>query len=164
MPGTTTALTRSQDLRPMYVGLTLTILLTLAPAVDVLTVDSIADHVRGAYPDWSADLVAADRNAIAMYLAGTGVLGVVGWLWAIRGAKRRKKWSRAVTTTLFVAGASTALFNLSYSADPYSTIIPAPYGVLGLLPVLAGLIAVIRSWRHGAARSTDAEHSVAGRG
>src|SRR4051795_3984777 len=69
--------------RVMYVGMALTAALMLAPVVDAATVDSIASHVRGAYPHWPARLVAADRNAIVGWLGGVGLLGVAGGFLAV---------------------------------------------------------------------------------
>ena len=133
----------------MYAGLALTAIAALVPLVDVATVDSLAGHVREAYPGWSADLVAADRNAIVTYLSAIGVLGIAGWLWTIRAVAKGKKRARAATTGMFVLGTGIALYNLTASGGEYERIIPALYRVIGLLPSLAGLVAVILVWRLG---------------
>src|SRR4051795_13436889 len=84
--------------RVMYVGMALTAALMLAPVVDAATVDSIASHVRGAYPHWPARLVAADRNAIVGWLGGVGLLGVAAWFWAIMSARPGRRSARWVST------------------------------------------------------------------
>jgi hypothetical protein len=133
--------------RALYAGLALTVLTTLAPLIDLVTADSIGDHVRAAYPDWPADSVAADRNAITIYLVAVGVLGIAGWLWSIVGVARGKRWARWVSTTLFVLGATIALIDVSFGSAPYDTIVPTFHGTLGVLPPLAGVVAVVGLWR-----------------
>jgi len=131
----------------LLAGLVLTVLATIAPLIDLLTVDSIGDHVRAAYPDWSADLVAKDRNAITIYLVAVGVLGLAGWIWSLIAVARNTRRVRAITTTLFILGATIQLTTLSVGGEAYTTIVPTLHGVLGVLPSLAGLAAVIGVWR-----------------
>ncbi|GAB3141768.1 hypothetical protein GCM10027290_15040 [Micromonospora sonneratiae] len=131
----------------MYAGLALTAITTLVPLIDLVTVDSLTDHVRTAYPDWPAATVALDRNAIAGYLVIVGVLGIAGWLWTILGVTRRANWARTVSTVMFALGAGTALLNLTFTGGAYDNVIPARYSVPGLLPVLVGLVAVVLLWR-----------------
>lgn len=133
----------------MYVGLALTALAALAPLVDIATVDTLSGHVRDAYPDWGPQLVEADRNAIAIYLAATGVLGTLGWLLTTWAITTRKRWARTATTVGFAAGILVALTNLGMSGEQYEVIVPHAYGALTLLPCLAGLAAVVSVWRHG---------------
>ena len=132
----------------LYVGLLLTLLATLAPLIDLVTADSIGDHVRAAYPNWSADDVAKDRAAITIYLVAVGVVGLAGWLTSIVGVARNKRWARWVSTTLFLLGVTIQLTDLSVGGEAYSTIVPPLHGVIGVLPSLAGLVAVVGLWRH----------------
>ena len=132
----------------LLAGLVLTVLATIAPLIDLLTADSIGDHVRAAYPDWSADLVAKDRNAITIYLVAVGVLGLAGWVWSIVAVARGNRRVRGIGTTLFLIGATVQLIGLSVGGEAYTTIVPTLHGVLGFLPSLAGLVAVVGLWRH----------------
>ncbi|MFG1812176.1 hypothetical protein ACGFIF_00305 [Kribbella sp. NPDC049174] len=134
--------------KALYAGLALTLIATLAPLIDLVTADSIGDHVRAAYPDWSADLVAKDRNAITIYLVAVGALGLAGWLWSIVAVTRGKRRARGISTTLFLIGATVQLIGLSIGGEAYTTIVPTLHGVLGFLPSLAGLVAVVGLWRH----------------
>ncbi|GAA3159530.1 hypothetical protein [Nonomuraea roseoviolacea] len=133
----------------MYVGLALTVLATLAPLLDIATVDTLSGHVRDAYPGWPPNLVEADRDAIAIYLVATGAVGTLLWLlttWAVTTGRR---WGRAATTAAFAAGALVALTDLGLGGDHYDVIVPYAYGTLTLLPCLAGLAAVVSVWRRG---------------
>lgn len=154
----------AKDPMPMlHLGLVVTVLVALAPVVDLLIVDSIKDHVRDAYPDWPASDVALDRNAIVIYLVSVGVLGVAGWLWTtwlqLRGSRR----TRPVATTLFVLALLVALTTVSMGGEAYDTIVPTTYGVLGLVPVVIGAVALVRIWRQPARRTPEADQPSTGR-
>jgi hypothetical protein len=133
----------------MYIGLALTVLATLAPLVDVATIDTLSQHVRDAYPGWGPALVRDDRNAMVIYLLITGGLGIITWLWTIWAVTTRRRWARLAATTAFAAGAGVALLNLTLGGGHYHTILPLVYGLLTLLPALAGLAAVVSMWRTG---------------
>lgn len=131
--------------RTLQVGLALGVLAAAAPVFDVFVTGSIGAHVRGAYPNWTADTVAMDRNAIAGYLAVVGVLGIAGWvgaLWALR-----TRGAPAVALVLFVVGAVMAMVTASSAGGAYDTIVPKQFGALVLLPLVPGLIAVVLLWR-----------------
>ncbi|MEU5871135.1 hypothetical protein AB0A73_06175 [Glycomyces sp. NPDC047369] len=131
--------------RALWTGLALQLALAVLPLLDLATLDTITGHVEAAYPDWSAGDVALDRNAIAWSLAGVGVLGAVGWLVAL--ARARRGAPRATVTVLFALGLLTALTLLGTGGEAYDVIVPLGYGLLGLLPVLAGLAALVAVWR-----------------
>ena len=132
--------------RVMYVGLALTAALMLAPLVDLATADSIASHVRSAYPTWPDRLVTLDRNAIVIWLGSVGLLGVVAWLLAIRSARRGRRSARWVGTVMFALGLIMALVDVSVGGGAYQQVIPLAYGLLGLLPPAVGLAAVVLLW------------------
>lgn len=139
--------TTSPGLRALYAGLVLTTLVSLAPLIDLATVDSIGDHVRAAYPDWSSDLVRTDRNAIVGYFAVANALGIPLWLWTSHLAATGHRRTRAVATWCFAAGACLAITNLGMGGAAYDTVVPVAYGLLGLAPVAAGLAALVPLWR-----------------
>jgi hypothetical protein len=103
--------------------------------------------VRAAYPHWPAGDVNKDRNAIAIYLAAVGVLGVGGWLWTIRAAARRPERAHRSATIMFVLGAFVALLDLTYGSEQYDRTVPLLYGLLGLIPLIPGTAAVVMLWR-----------------
>ncbi|MEU6249646.1 hypothetical protein [Glycomyces sp. NPDC047010] len=129
----------------LWIGLALQLALAALPLLDLATLDTITAHVRTAYPDWSAGDVALDRNAITWSLVGLGVLGAVGWLIALLRARRGAP--RVTATVLFTLGLVTSLTLLGTGGENYDQIVPLGYGLLGLLPVLAGLAALVSVWR-----------------
>jgi len=131
----------------MVAGLILNVIAAVAPVVDIATVDTISDHVRSAYPTWDHALVTADRNAMVIYLVVTGVLGIISWVFVIWAVITGKRWARATATCAFIVGALFALMNLTLGGGNYDVILPTGYGVLTLLPCLAGLAAVVSLWR-----------------
>ncbi|MEU4547340.1 hypothetical protein [Nonomuraea dietziae] len=137
----------------MYLGLALTILATLAPLLDIATVDTLSGHVRDAYPTWGQDLVAMDRDAIVVYLVVTGVLGTILWLLTIWAVMTAKRWARFAALIGFGAGALVALTNLTMGGDHYDVVVPYAYGTLTLLPCVAGFAALISLWRYGRPRT-----------
>ncbi|MGW0435901.1 hypothetical protein ACWDV4_25580 [Micromonospora sp. NPDC003197] len=151
----------SVDRRPvvMYAGLALTAITTLVPLIDLVTADTLTDHVRAAYPNWPAETVALDRNAIVGYLVAVGVLGIAGWLWTIRGVTRHRSWARITATIMFALGAGTALLNLTFTGGAYDNVIPAQYSVPGLLPTLVGLVLVVLLWRGQSTNGTPTHRS-----
>lgn len=127
----------------MFLGLALTVIATVAPLVDVATIDTIWDHVRDAYPTWSDTLVGGDRTAILLWLVITGGLGVLTWLWTIYAVTARKRWASKATVTGFLAGTCVALVNLTLTGGQYEIVVPTVYGWMTLLPCIPGLAAVV---------------------
>ena len=131
----------------LFVGLALTVIAALAPIVDIATIDTIGDHVRAAYPQWSPALVAEDRNAIAIYMVATNIIGIIGWLATIGAVLARRRWARGLATTLFAFGLLYSLLNLGFGGAAYHVVVPTDHGLLTLLPTLAGLVALVSLWR-----------------
>ncbi|BCJ36996.1 hypothetical protein Athai_44990 [Actinocatenispora thailandica] len=132
----------------LYAGLALTLVATAAPLLDLATTGLLAQHVRDAYPHWSAHDVALDRNAIAIYLAVTSALGVPLWLLTIRAVRRGKRWGLVVGAIAFAAGVLIALTNLSVGGEHYQVIVPYLFGTLTLLPCIAGIVGLVQAWRY----------------
>jgi hypothetical protein len=137
-------------MRIMYVGMALTAALMLAPILDLVTVDSIAGHVRATYPHWPDRLIHEDRNAIVAWLAGVGALGLVAWYWSIRSVRRRSRRMRSVITSAFSLSLIVVLINLATGGHGYQHVVPLPYGLLSIVPTAVGALAVVRVWRHPA--------------
>ena len=140
----------------LHIGLAAQLLVLLMPVVDWLTFDSIATHVRAAYPAWGPGEVALDHDAIVWSLLGVGLLGSLGWLWAIRTSRRAGHRSRIITTALFALGTTVAVTSLLFAGGAYDRVLPLWYGIAGIVPCLAGLTAVVAVWQPGRAGTPGA--------
>ncbi|WP_218951939.1 hypothetical protein [Amycolatopsis anabasis] len=128
----------------VYLGLALTVLAALAVVVDG---DGLARHLHDIEDSWIGVAKANETpSVVTTYLFVVAALGIVSWLvtaWAVR---RRKRWARPFATTVFVLAAGIAVLNLTMR-EYGRTILPALHGVAGVLPCVAGLVAVVLLWR-----------------
>lgn len=131
----------------MWVGLLLTAVAAMAPLIDIALTDSVAQHVREAYPGWGRGTVSTERNAIVGWLVITGLMGVAGWLLAIRGASGGSHRTRRLAVTMLLLGAALALLNLTAAGEQYDVIVPTTFGALTATPVAEGVVAVGQLWR-----------------
>ena len=76
-----------------------------------------------------------------------GAVGVVGWLWSIWIVAMRKYWARWAATAMFVLGIGVAVTNLLVKDTSGDTGLAPMLGWIGMLPCLAGLVAVALLWR-----------------
>lgn len=135
----------------LYAGLGLAVIAALVPSLDHLGPNLIANHIRVGYPGYSQAAIDTGATTYLIYLSVVGVLGVGCWLWTIRAVRAGKRWVRWVAPPLFLIASSIALFNLLIRDTSGDTGIAPPIGAIGLLPCVAGLIAVVLLWRrsHG---------------
>lgn len=129
----------------MGIGLLLTVITLTALTIDRVSVHSIADHVDALYAPLDLH---PDPNVLFGILYVIGVTGVLLWLTMIWGVRRHRRWARVVASIVFMVSTSIALLVLFVSE--YGTqIFPTAWGILGLLPSIAGLVAVILLWMPG---------------
>lgn len=140
--------------RTTLLGLLLTLLAGAAPLLDLATTDLVGDHVRAAYPQWPADSVSADRNAIVGWLVGGSLLGLIGWWTTQRAVRRSPRRGRAVAATWLAFGLMWAIVTLSFGGDAYDVVVPTAFGVLTLLPVLVGAAVLYLMWRDAPSAAT----------
>ncbi|MYY01041.1 hypothetical protein GT035_02225 [Streptomyces sp. SID4913] len=76
-----------------------------------------------------------------------GVLGILAWLTTAWTVKAGKRWAPAVATAVFVTGAATGLTGLLIKDTSGATGLPPELGWAGLIPCLAGAVAVTLLWR-----------------
>ena len=113
--------------------------------------NGLAAHIRAGYPAYSHARIDAAVNTYLIYLSVVGVLGIVCWLgmiWAVRAGKR---WARWVATVIFAAATIVALTDLLIKDTSGDTGLPPLLGWIGMLPCLAGLLAVVLLWRSSVA-------------
>ncbi|MDN3259212.1 hypothetical protein QWJ26_05185 [Streptomyces sp. CSDS2] len=131
----------------IFAGLALTVLTTTASYVDRDTTRLLADHIRAGYPSYSQAQVDSAVTGYLVVLSIIGALGVLAWLttaWAVRTGKR---WARPAATVLFLLGAGIGLAGLLTKDTSGATGLPPELGWAGMLPCLAGVVAVILLWR-----------------
>lgn len=128
----------------MYAGLILTVIAVLVVIVDQMSTNVLSRHLRDVYAGYTASEPV--ESAIVAYLAIVGALGTVAWLWTIWAVRRQKRWTRPVATMLFLVASGLALVNLVVEEYGH-TILPTVFGVVGVLPCVAGLVAVLLLWR-----------------
>ena len=133
----------------LSIGLALSLASIAGLLVDQMSVHSLSDHVRAQYSPYGE---VPDPNVLFVYLYMTAGLGVVAWLIALRGARRRKPWVPWLAGMTFVVGATLAVFNLVIT-EHGTQIFPVLWSLLGLLPSVAGLIGVILLWTHTGSRA-----------
>jgi len=150
-PTSTTTTTTLQHHRSavaaMYAGLALTVGAAIAPYVDRATAGVLAAHVHSGYPAYSQERADSAVTTWLVILSVVGVLGVAGWIGAIRAVRSDRRWARWTATILFALGASVALTLLLVREPTGQLGLPPVLGWIGVLPSLAGALAVFRLWR-----------------
>lgn len=141
----------------MYVGLALTVVATVVPFIDR---DVLADHIRAGYPGYRDERVNSATTAYLIYLTVVGALGVAGWLSTIRITKRWGRGAPIVTTVMFLLGSGVALTNLFVNESSGERALPASLGVVGVVPAVAGLVAVALVWKASASVTHGGDEST----
>ena len=130
----------------MYAGVALTVVAMIVPYIDRATANVLADHIRAGYPTYSQAHIDTAVTTYLVYLSVIGVLGVVCWLRTIRAVNTRKRWARGAATAMFVLGTGIALFDLLVKDTSGGTGLPPLLAWIGMLPCLAGFLAVSLLW------------------
>jgi hypothetical protein len=132
----------------VYAGLALTVAVTAVPDVDQTV---LADHIRAGYPAYTEARIDGAATTYLIYLSTVAALGVATWLgtnWAVKAGKR---WARGGAAAMFALATSIALFDLLVKDTSGDTGLPPVLGWVGLLPSLAGLVAVTLLFTKGGA-------------
>jgi hypothetical protein len=131
----------------MYTGLGLTVVALIVLYVDHATANVLADHIRAGYPTYAQTRIDSAVTAYLVYLSVVGALGIICWLGTIRALKAGKRWARGAATAMFALGTGIALIDLLVKDTSGDTGLPPLLGWAGILPCLAGLLAVTLLWR-----------------
>jgi hypothetical protein len=131
----------------MYLGLGLTVVAMVVPYVDHATANVLAGHIRAGYPSYTPARIDSAVTTYLVYLSAVGALGVVCWLSAIWALKAGQRWVRGAAIVLLVLGTGIALTDLLVRDTSGETGLPPLLGWVGVLPCLAGLLAVTLLWR-----------------
>lgn len=131
----------------LVAGFLLSALTIAAALIDRATSDAIGAHIARTYPDYSPAQVDQAASAWVVVLATIGGLGMICWAISWWGARRGALWVRWASPVLAALGLTIALVELTIRDGSGETGLAIVHGVLGLLPALAGILAVIGLWR-----------------
>ena len=131
----------------MYAGLGLTLAAMIVAYVDHATGNVLASHIRAGYPTYTQARIDTAVTTYLVYLSVVGALGIICWLAAIRAVKAGKRWARGAATAMFALGTGIAVIDLLIKDTSGDTGLPPLLGWAGMLPCLAGLLAVTLLWR-----------------
>jgi hypothetical protein len=134
---------RTKAIVAMGVGLVLTIIATIVPFIT----GALRDHIRASYPAYTDAHVDTAVTTWLIILTIIGAFGVVGWLWSIRIVTMGTRWAIWAATAMFVLGTGVAVTNLLITDTSGDTGLAPMLGWIGMLPCLAGLVAVALLWR-----------------
>jgi hypothetical protein len=131
----------------MYAGLGLTVVAMTVLYADHATANVLAAHIRAGYPAYTQPRIDSAVTVYLVYLSVVGALGVICWLAAIWAVKAGKRWARGAATAMFVLGTGIAVIDLLVRDTSGDTGLPPLLGWAGMLPCLAGLLAVTLLWK-----------------
>ena len=143
----TTAHHERSAIGAMYVGLGLTVVAMIVPYVDHATGNVLASHIRAGYPAYTQARIDSAVTTYLVYLSALGALGIICWVWTIWAVKAGKRWARGIAATVFALGTGIAVIDLLVKDTSGDTGLPPLLGWAGMLPCLAGLLAVMLLWR-----------------
>ncbi|WP_220472211.1 MFS transporter [Tomitella gaofuii] len=131
-------------LRAMYAGLILSVLAVIVAYADRAGgPTSLAGHLRSGYPAYSPTQIDAAAHTYLVLLTALGGVGVACWLGAIRAVRTGKRWARCACAATWGAATSLAIAGLVVTDTSGDVGLPPLLGWAGLLPCVAGLVAVV---------------------
>ncbi|GAA4820385.1 hypothetical protein GCM10023353_30320 [Tomitella cavernea] len=131
-------------LRAMYAGLILSVLAVVVAYADRAGgPTSLAGHLRSGYPAYSPTQIDAAAHTYLVLLTALGGVGVACWLGAIRAVRTGKRWARWACAAAWGAATSLAIAGLVVTDTSGDVGLPPLLGWAGLLPCVAGLVAVV---------------------
>ncbi|MGN5632692.1 hypothetical protein [Streptomyces sp. AC154] len=131
----------------MYAGLALTVLTTIAPYADRATTHLLADHIRAGYPTYSPARIDSAATTYLVLLSVIGALGALAWTVTARAVGSGKRWARPAATGMLLLGICFGLTGLLVKDTSGATGLPPALGWAGMVPALAGVVAVALLWR-----------------
>ncbi|MGH3632224.1 MAG: hypothetical protein ACRDRL_32880 [Sciscionella sp.] len=129
----------------LLVGLALTVITLIGSYLDRT---GIAGHIHAGYPNYAQAQIDTAVRTYLIILTIVGVLGLGCWLTIIWAVNTGKRWVRWVATGIFAIATTLALTLLLIKDTSGDTGLPPLLGWTGLLPCVAGLLAVGLLHRH----------------
>lgn len=121
------------------VALGLTAALSMALVVDQIALGTIASHVVAHYGRAGLD---PDVAVLFAYLYTVSALGAGVWLLVLRWLRRDVRRASVALMAVVLLAAAAGVFHLTVS-ELGGRILPTGWGVAGLLPPAAGVVAVV---------------------
>ena len=138
---------RRGALAALWVGMALTVAVTVYSFFDATATNVLADHISASYPAYTADEIDAAVWAYLAILTVIGALGVMGWAGTLLLARRGRSGAGWLASGLLVIGFLAAISGLSITDTSGDVGLAPLLGWLQLLPCVAGLAAVVLLWR-----------------
>jgi hypothetical protein len=114
------------------------------PYVDRAMSTVLADHIRDGYPTYTDAQIDSGVNTWLVILSLVGALGITSWCLTIWALKSSKRWA---ASAMFAVGTSVALSALLVKDTSGDTGLAPLLGSIGVLPCIAGVVAVAMLWR-----------------
>ena len=138
-----------QAISALYAAVALELLGAAVPIVDLVTRGALGAHLQALYSPYGVP--APDALVVVAYLVAVGVVGALVWLATIWVVRRSQRWARVLATVALLGALAMAGADLTVS-EYGQPILPTWLGLVGLLPCVAGLVAVVLLWRRGVGR------------
>lgn len=129
-------------LAALYVGLALTVVTAVVPFVDHFAGNMLAAHIRAGYPEYSDARIATAATTYLVILTSIGVIGTACWIVSIWATGRGKWWAPWIAAAILILAAIVAATGLLIRDTSGDTGLPPLLGWVGVLPVIAGAVAV----------------------
>ena len=125
----------------LWGAVVLSAVLAVAAIIDQAAIHALRDYTTDMYAPYD---VPANPGALYAILYTVAIVGALLWLPAAFGA--RKKWApvAAIVATVIAAGLALLVFA---TAEYGEMLFPPVWGVLALLPALAGVLGVVLLFR-----------------
>jgi hypothetical protein len=114
------------------------------PYVDRAMSTVLADHIRDGYPTYTDAQIDSGVNTWLVILSLVGALGITSWCLTIWALKSSKRWA---ASAMFAVGTSVAPSALLVKDTSGDTGLAPLLGSIGVLPCIAGVVAVAMLWR-----------------
>lgn len=149
---------KSLSVTSVVAALGLSVLLAVVALADQVGGQSLMDHADAMYASHGKDPSAGLLYGTLYTIAG---LGIVLWLLALRSVRAGSRWARLVVAVNIVVLALLAVVVL-VSSEYGDQIWPTSWGILALLPALAGVPALPGRRREPVSATSAAPRTTAG--
>ena len=130
----------------MYAGVALTVVAIIVPYIDHAAANVLADHIRAGYPAYTQARIDTAVTTYLVYLSIIGALGVICWLWTIRPSTPGSGGPAGPRPRCSCSEQAPPCSVSSSKTRPATPACHHLLGWIGMLPCLAGFLAVTLLW------------------